>query len=265
MKNISLILFDIDGVIRSVENSYRLSLKKTVCKFCGWEPGYRDIDNAKNEGIWNNDWDLSLELIKRHIQNNNLTITLPQRKDIISCFEGFYFGGDPNTDSKNWSGFIKNEELLVERNFFSDLSAKGINWGFISGAETASAKFVLEERLKLKSPPLIAMGDAPDKPDPEGFIYLAKKLCRNKLGRTNISIAYVGDTIADIQMVINARKKIPSQKFLSIGIAPPHLHKESRIKERNFYESNLRDAGADLILDSVNDLRDIDIDSFKKE
>jgi len=28
LKNIGLILFDIDGVIRSVENSYRLSLKK---------------------------------------------------------------------------------------------------------------------------------------------------------------------------------------------------------------------------------------------
>ena len=67
MNHIGIILFDIDGVIRSVENSYRLSLKKTVFQFCGWEPNYRDIDNAKSEGIWNNDWDLSLELIKRYI------------------------------------------------------------------------------------------------------------------------------------------------------------------------------------------------------
>ena len=65
LKKIGLILFDIDGVIRSVEHSYRLSLKKTVYKFSGWEPSYMDIDNAKNEGIWNNDWDLSLEFIKR--------------------------------------------------------------------------------------------------------------------------------------------------------------------------------------------------------
>ncbi len=66
MKKIGLILFDIDGVIRSVENSYRLALKKTVFKFSGWEPSYQDIDNAKNEGVWNNDWDLSMELIKRY-------------------------------------------------------------------------------------------------------------------------------------------------------------------------------------------------------
>ena len=44
MNNIGVILFDIDGVIRSVENSYRLSLKKTVYQFCGWEPSYQDID-----------------------------------------------------------------------------------------------------------------------------------------------------------------------------------------------------------------------------
>ena len=46
LKYHGLILFDIDGVIR-VENSYRLSLKKTVYKFSGWEPSYIDIDNAK--------------------------------------------------------------------------------------------------------------------------------------------------------------------------------------------------------------------------
>ena len=134
----------------------------------------------------------------------------------------------------------------------------------MSGAESASAKFVLEKRLGLKSPPLISMGDAPDKPDPEGFINLSKKLLGNKLGSSNFPIAYVGDTIADIQTVINARKRIPSQKFISIGVAPPHLRLKNRLKKRNAYESNLRNAGADLILNSINDLRNIDFTFFKK-
>ena len=253
MNNIGLILFDIDGVIRSVENSYRLSLKKTVYQFCGWEPSYQDID-----------WDLSLEFIKRNIKSKNSILKPPQRETIVRCFEEFYFGGNPNKDSKDWSGFIRNEELLVEKEFFSFLSANKVSWGFVSGAESASAKFVLEKRLNLKSPPLIAMGDAPDKPDPEGFLYLARKLCRNNLGHANIPIAYVGDTISDIKTVINAKKRIPSQKFISIGVAPPHLHLKSRIKERNSYESRLREAGADLIINSVNDLKNIDINFFKK-
>ena len=262
MKNIGLILFDIDGVIRSVENSYRLSLKKTVYKFSGWEPNYVDIDNAKNEGIWNNDWDLSLELIKRCIKKENLNIETPSKEAIVKCFEKFYFGGDPNKDSKYWSGFITNEELLVDKKFFDSLKSNGIIWGFVSGAESASAKFVLEKRLGLLSPPLISMGDAPDKPDPKGLIYLSKKLLRDKFGKSNIPIAYVGDTVADIVTVINARKKIPSQKFISIGISPPHLHLNTRLKERNSYEANLRNAGADLILNSINDLENINLDMF---
>ena len=262
MKNIGLILFDIDGVIRSVENSYRLSLKKTVYKFSGWEPSYIDIDNAKNEGIWNNDWDLSLELIKRFITEGNLNLEIPSREEIIKCFEKFYFGADPNKDSKYWSGFITNEELLVDKKFFDFLESNGIIWGFVSGAEPASAKFVLEKRLGLKSPPLISMGDAPDKPDPRGFIELSKRLLKDKSAPSNIPIAYVGDTIADVSTVINARKEIPSQKFISIGIAPPHLHLKSRLKERNSYEKNLRNAGADLILDSINDLKNINLSLF---
>jgi len=262
LKSIVLILFDIDGVIRNVENSYRLALIKTVYKFSEWEPSYIDIDNAKNEGIWNNDWDLSLELIKRYIRKKNLNLKIPSREAIIKCFENFYFGGDPNKDSKYWSGFINNEELLVDKKFFDSLQSKGIIWGFVSGAEYASAKFVLEKRLGLKCPPLISMGDAPDKPDPKGFINLSKKLLGNKLGKPNILIAYVGDTIADINTVINARKEIPSQKFISIGIAPPHLHLKSRLKERNLYEKNLQNAGADLILNSIYDLKNINLELF---
>ena len=262
MENIGLILFAIDGVIRSVENSYRLSLKKTVYKFSGWEPSYIDIDNEKNEGIWNNDWDLSLELIKRYIKKEKLNLKIPSRESIVKCFEEFYFGGDPNEDSKYWSGFIRNEDLLVDKEFFDKLQSNGIIWGFVSGAESASAKFVLEKRLGLKSPPLISMGDAPDKPNPKGFINLSKKLLGNKLGPSNIPIAYVGDTIADVNTVMNARKQIPSQKFISIGLAPPHLHLKSRLKERYLYEKKLQDAGADLILNSIYDLKDINLELF---
>ena len=106
------------------------------------------------------------------------------------------------------------------------------------------------------------MGDAPDKPDPRGFIQLSKRLLGDKLGSSTIPIAYVGDTIADVNTVINARKQIPSQKYISIGIAPPHLHRKSRLKERNSYETNLLNAGADLILNSIYDLKNINLELF---
>ena len=257
MKNIGIILFDIDGVIRDVGNSYRLAVQQTVDYFCQWEPTQRDIDNLKNEGIWNNDWDLSLELIKRYINKNNLDIQPPPRSEIINLFEKLYFGCKSSKENKNWTGFIKNEELLVEKKFFENLTNKGIKWGFVSGAELESAKFILENRLNLNNPPLIAMNDAPDKPNPEGFLSLASKLANQKLGIKNPPIAYLGDTIADIKTVLNARKKHTNQKFVSIAIAPPHLHSASVFKRRIEYESNLKKAGADYVLKKITDINDI--------
>ncbi len=43
---------------------------------------------------------------------------------------------------------------------------------------------------------------------------------------------------------------------------PPHLHLKSRLKERHEYEMNLKKVGADLILNTVNDLKDINLNLF---
>ena len=254
MDNIGLVLFDIDGVIRDVTNSYRLAIQETVNFFCGWRPLIEDIDSIKSEGCWNNDWDLSLEMIKRHVKKNNLSFSAPTRKILIECFETFYFGGDPNHDPSEWSGFIKDEKLLVERTLFADLTRQRIGWGFVSGAELPSAKFVLEQRLGLTSAPLIAMGDAPEKPDPSGLISLSSKLSQQPLGISNPPIAYIGDTVADVKTVLNARIKIPDQQFISLAISPPHLQLYSNREKRLRYEAKLLNAGADLILHSMKNL-----------
>ena len=255
MQTKGLILFDIDGVIRDVTNSYRLSVRKTVLKFCDWEPSTYDIDQLKNEGIWNNDWDLTLELIKRFIDKNKLSIKPPSRKNVINNFEKLYFGCNPIEDYSNWTGFIKNEKLLIDKNFFDFLTLNKIKWGFVSGAEKPSAKFILENRLKLNDPPLIAMDDAPDKPMPDGFLKLAKKLLGEDFCNNCPPVAYVGDTIADIKTIINAREVYPSQKFISIGLTPPHLKTAENSQKQFKYESKLKDAGADIIIKSLNDLK----------
>ena len=124
------LLFDIDGVLRDVANSYRLAIQETVNHFCDWRPTIQDIDELKSEGGWNNDWKASQEMIRRYQSKNNLTYQTPEFEEIIQVFSDFYFGGDPNGDSRQWEGFIKNEPLLVERGFFEKLTSKGFEWGF---------------------------------------------------------------------------------------------------------------------------------------
>lgn len=254
MKTRGFLLFDIDGVIRDVANSYRLAIKETVNEFCGYIPSNKDIDTLKTEGCWNNDWDASYELIKRTIQKYNLDIHLPSRKLLIKKFNHYYFGGSLNEDPKSWTGFIKNEPLLVSKKFFQDLDKERICWGFVSGSEAPSANFVLQNRIGLKKPPLIAMGEAPEKPNPTGFLSLATRLAKKPLGSNIPPIAYIGDTVADVKTVIQARLKSPNQKFISLAVAPPHLHKKSQKNERLDYEKNLREAGADIILKSTEEV-----------
>ena len=118
----------------------------------------------------------------------------------------------------------------------------------MSGAEPASARFVLHQRLGLPQPPLIAMGDAPDKPDPTGLLMLAARLATTELGLEAPLVAYVGDTVADVETVQRARARHPDQAFVSLAVAPPHLQAAGVGAQRLVYEDQLRQAGADHIL-----------------
>jgi len=243
----ALLLLDIDGVIRDVGGSYRRALAETVHHYSGWRPDAATIDSLKAEGCWNNDWEASLELLRRREH-----APLPAFDELVAVFSGFYFGGDPEGDPANWQGFIGDEPLLVDGGFFAELDAAGIAWGFVSGAEPPSARFVLEQRLGLVAPPLIAMGDAPDKPDPTGLLTLAARLlndCANsELGAQAPPIVYLGDTVADVQTVLNARTRVPQQRFVSLAVAPPHLHEAQLEQQRTRYESALSQAGADAVV-----------------
>ena len=237
-------------MIRDVGGSYRRALRETVDHFGGWRPRSDQIDALKSEGRWNNDWEASMELLRRRGAT-----PLPPFDVLVQVFSGFYFGGDPNGDPARWSGFIRDEPLLVAADFFDHLSAAGIAWGFVSGAEPSSARFVLSHRLGLVDPPLIAMGEAPDKPDPTGLLRLATALAGTELGPEAPPVAYLGDTVADVQTVGQARRGCPGQRLLSLAVAPPHLQAPDQQQQRSHYEAVLRDAGADRLIQSTPELQ----------
>jgi HAD superfamily phosphatase len=237
------LILDIDGVIRDVAGSYLRALADTVEHFTGFRPSALDIDNLKAEGRWNNDWEASQELIRRYFQqygNFQQTQILPTLDQVIAFFQSRYRG-----TSIPWNGYITQEPLLVDQEFFHELSTAQINWGFFSGATRASAEYVLH-RLGIKPKVLIAMEDAPGKPDPKGlFLAIAQ------FSKPITTVIYAGDTVADMLTVLQARQQDPSRHYLAVGIIPPHVE-QSR---RSAYCQTLIHNGADLVYDNVMDLR----------
>ena len=230
-----------------MSGSYRRALSETVHHYGGWRPDPASIDALKGEGRWNNDWEASLELLRRGGHS-----PLPRFDALVAVFSAFYFGGDPEGDPAAWRGFIGSEPLLVSPAFFEALTGQGIAWGFVSGAEPPSARYVLQQRLGLANPPLIAMGDAPDKPNPTGFLRLAAELLGEPIGtQPSIPVAYLGDTVADVITVKRARQERPEQPFLSLAVAPPHLHTPEASERRGQYEAQLLEAGADAVIPST--------------
>jgi HAD superfamily phosphatase len=71
---------------------------------------------------------------------------------------------------------------------------------------------------------------------------------------TSPPIAYLGDTVADVLTVQRARKQCPDARFLSLAVAPPHLHAPEAVQRRAAYEARLIEAGADVVLPSTQAL-----------
>ncbi|NJN23614.1 MAG: TIGR01548 family HAD-type hydrolase [Acaryochloridaceae cyanobacterium RL_2_7] len=244
---LALVIFDIDGVVRDVAQSYRRAIADTVEYYTQGEyrPSMADLDALKTEGIWNNDWKASEELIFRHYESHGKSRDEvgDHYDEIVDFFQGKYRGD-------NYSGYIKDEPLLMTQEYLQSLSDGQIGWGFFSGATQGSANFVLQQRLEIQAPVLIAMEDAPSKPDPQG-LFQAIDMLLNALSeqkQVGIPVLYVGDTVADMKTAQNAAQKDNSRPFYSIGIIPPHAW------ESNEYAPNLKQHGAVEVYKTVTDL-----------
>jgi HAD superfamily phosphatase len=248
-----IVLFDIDGVIRDVGGSYRRALADTVEQFTQGRsrPSPAAIDNLKAEGQWNNDWEASRELIYRQFEAAGQTReeTALDYAQIVEFFQSKYRGEVPQLDGTiAWTGYICQEPLLAEKAYFDRLTAGGIAWGFFSGATRASANFVLRSRLGLVDPLLIAMEDAPGKPDPTGMFMALEQLGAN----ANQPVFYVGDTVADMYTIGKARKLRPDQEWIAIGVLPPHVQDGG--DRQTAYTATLQQAGASIVLHNIQEL-----------
>lgn len=246
----AIAIFDIDGVIRDVSGSYRRAIADTVEYFThqAYRPTPLDIDQLKSEGVWNNDWEASQELIYRYWQTQGRSREQLQLdyQAIVAYFQSRYRGLDPD----NWDGYICHEPLLLEPRYLEQLTQAGIGWGFFSGATRGSANYVLEKRLGLQSPVLIAMEDAPGKPDPTG-LFATIDLLGKGVDKT-LLVVYLGDTVADMYTVVKARDMQPDRTWVGVGVLPPHVQETAA--QLDAYTETLRQAGAAIVLRNVQEL-----------
>lgn len=251
----AIVVFDIYGVIRDVGGSYRRAIADTVEHFTdgAYRPSQLEIDQLKSEGVWNNDWQASEELIYRYFE------TQGQRRSgnlnyqaVVAFFQARYRGPDP----QNWTGYICHEPLLLHPSYLEQLSAAGIPWGFFSGATRGSATYVLEKRLGLRSPVLIAMEDAPSKPDPTGLLATVQQL-EEPLVDLATPVLYVGDTVADLYTLVKARSLFPSRIWIGVGVLPPHVLETPERSQS--YADTLACAGASAIFRNVQELTPMQI------
>lgn len=246
----AIVIFDIDGVVRDVSGSYRRALADTVEHFTAkaYRPTSLEIDQLKSEGIWNNDWEASQELIYRYFEAQGQSRQQLQLNydSIVAFFQSRYRG----TDSKNFTGYICDEPLLLQPTYLEQLTLAGIAWGFFSGATRASATYVLQRRLGLQSPVLIAMEDAPGKPDPTG-LFATVRLLENGIDKKS-TIVYVGDTVADMYTVEKAGSLQSDRTWIGVGVLPPHVQETTA--RRDAYAETLRQAGAAIVLNNVEQL-----------
>ncbi len=249
----AIVVFDIDGVLRDVSNSYRRALADTVEQFTegGYRPSPEDIDSLKGEGLWNNDWEGSQELVLRYFERqgqprHNVSLVY---EELVTFFQSRYRGPD-QTDPDQWTGYITQEPLLVDSSYFEQLTEGRLLWGFFSGATRGSARYVLERRLGLSHPVLVAMEDAPGKPDPTGLFAVVEALTQKHQLTTELPVIYVGDTVADMQTITQAQTQRSERVWVGIGVLPPHVVGNG-ISYSQAYRDSLCQAGAKEVLDAV--------------
>lgn len=260
---LAIAVFDIDGVLRDVGNSYRRALADTVEEFTGgrYRPSPEEIDQLKGEGLWNNDWEGSQELVYRYFEGQGQSrgaIALDYDQ-IVGFFQQRYRGPNP-ADPDQWTGYITQEPLLVNAEYFAGLTRDRMVWGVFSGATQGSARFVLERRLGLSNPVLVAMEDAPGKPDPTGLFTVVDTLTKQQDLPPNLPVIYAGDTVADMQTILQARQTEQARpggstqrRWLGVGVLPPHVV-AGEDAYRQTYSDALEKAGADRVISRVTDL-----------
>lgn len=173
----SLIVFDMDGVLTEVSESYRQAIVETVAEITGQRITLDLIQQYKNRGGWNNDWALSQQIAA------DLGCDVAY-DDVVERFNRIFLG-------ENGAGLITRERWFPRPGLLEGLSAR-CGMAIFTGRLRYEADISLRRFAGgLKFDPIICADDVVRaKPSPEGLHEIARR-------HPGSSLIYVGDTVDD--------------------------------------------------------------------
>ena len=219
-----LLILDMDGVLVDVTESYRQTIIETVKHFTGVDITHQEIQAAKNRGGSNNDWDLSLELIRERGGT-------PAREEVIEVFQHIYLG-------ENNNGLIARERWLPRDHLLDRLSQR-FRLALFTGRERWEAQFTLSKFARgIVFDPIVGMEDVQfEKPDPEWLLKIVGQV-------KPAEVFYIGDVLDDCRAA-----RAASVPF--IGVVHPQNPLRAELEER------FRREGARAVIPDINDLERI--------
>ena len=218
-----LIVFDMDGALVDVHDSYRAAIQATVKHFTGGEPSHTEIQDWKNRGGWNDDWALSTAMIRA----GGVEV---EYDAVVRYFQGIFHGDGTN-------GLILRERWIAREWLLDRLSGR-FRLAVFTGRLRWEAELTLRRFApELRFEPIVGADDVPKhKPAPDGLLHIGKLAPGSELW-------YVGDTVDDARSA-----KAAGVPF--IGIAARSSARRDELI------ALLNAEGARAVLDDINQLED---------
>jgi HAD superfamily phosphatase len=216
-----VIVFDMDGVLVDVRESFHRTVLQTVKFFTGQRVTRTELHRWKNRPGFNDDWKLSTAWVQ-HLGGKF------EYEEVKSKFLELYWGSNGN-------GNVGREKWLLPRASMRRL-AKRAELAIFTGRVRKELDYTLDHRgVREYFGHTITVEDVQQpKPDPEGLFKILN-------GRNPGSALYAGDNVDDVLAAKSA--KVPF-----VGILPRRSH------ERRERGTTLRELGAKTILGDVTEL-----------
>ena len=212
-----MLVFDMDGVLVDVTESYRETIVKTVQHFTGKTISRDSIQDYKNQGGWNNDWLLSQKICR------DFGVEIPYAT-IVEYFNYLFLD----------QGMIHRERWLPRDGFLDRLS-KRFEFAIFTGRTTQEAEITLKREGVRDRFLLVSANDVDhEKPAPDGLLKIAAMHPGKKL-------LYIGDTVDDARCA-----KAAYVPF--IGIAATNSPRREELVDL------LRLEGAIQVIEEINEI-----------